>query len=169
MSQVIRLFSISFRPFAQSPRLPRIAGPIAPLALAALLATTALLAARPAGATNTDLYISPGPIDAVNLLSRSYSYDEKCYFTQAVADRIAFFDEALKNWAATPAGAKDEAKAYAKLAQERIRPFVERAKQALDHARSSGARDWPSAQGDSRRTVLEAKRAYSDLHGNSRL
>ena len=133
---------------------------------AAAFAITAMALSLPAMASS-DLYVAPGPIDAVNLLSRPYAYEEKDSFVAAVKDRMRFFDEAMKNWKETPAGAREEAKAYAGRAQQEIGPLVDRARKALDSASSASSGGWQSAQSDSRRALLELQRAYYQLHGNT--
>lgn len=131
------------------------------------IVTAAVVAAAPSvRATNSDLYVAPGPIDAVNLLSRPYAYQEKAGFVSAVEDRIAFLEAAMANWKATPESSSPEAKEYAKRGQETIAPLLEAARSSLNSAKSAGSSSWANAHAESRRALLAALRAYHELHGN---
>ena len=125
-----------------------------------------LLFAFSANATNSDLYVAPGPIDAVNLLSKSYPYEDRMSFVIALRERLRFYDAALENWHETPEAAYPEAKDYSKRAQSTIAPLLDKAKSAFSKAESAGEKDWTAAQAESRKSFLELQSAYRNMHGN---
>lgn len=129
-------------------------------------ALAALSSSRESLASNSDLYEYDSQLDAVNLNSKPYGYAEKDVFVRAVDDRLRFFEAALENLAATPATAKDEAKAYAARAKAEIEPLLAKAKASFGRAKSAGSGAWQDAQAESRRDLLALLRAYHAMHGN---
>lgn len=131
-----------------------------------LFAAASLAPAPNALAESVDVRRADVPLDAVNLMSAPYAYEDKERFLAAVEDRLKFFNAAIANWKSVPATAKDEAKAYAARGLEDIQPRVAKAKESFGRARSSGASSWTTAQAESRRDLLDLQRAYYALHGN---
>ena len=127
-----------------------------------------LLLSGIARAESADYYEAPGKLDAVDILARPYSFDEKGDFLAGVDDHLHFFEAAVVNLKSTPTGAKDEAKAYAQRAQAEISPLLAKAQKEFKAAKSAGAGDWQNSQASSRRALLDLERAYGDLHGNVR-
>jgi hypothetical protein len=111
---------------------------------------------------------STEPAAAVNLSSKAYPYGDKSRFIIALEDRLAFYDAAIWNWANTPKDQKPEVLEYAKQAGETVKPALEKARGALNTAKSTGASDWPKAESDARTAFLQLQSTYHSLHKNSR-
>jgi hypothetical protein len=111
---------------------------------------------------------STEPASAVNLSSKPYPFEAKPRFVLALEDRLAFYDAAMWGWANTPKDQKPEVIEYAKQASESFKPLLEKARKALNEAKSAGAGQWAKAESDARSAFLQLQNTYYTLHKNVR-
>lgn len=106
------------------------------------------------------------PTWAVSLSDLGYPYENKDRFVSTLDERIAFFEQAVWNWARVSDITKPEVKEYAAKSTADISPRIERARSAWSKAKSAGRADWDKASEEAKHAFLDLQSFYYSLHKN---
>ncbi len=106
------------------------------------------------------------PTWAVSLSELGYPFENKDRMVTTLDERLAFFEQALWNWARVSDITKPEVKEYAAKATADLAPRLERARSAWSKAKSAGRADWERASDEAKHAFLDVQSFYYSLHRN---
>ncbi len=107
-------------------------------------------------------------LTAPGLLAAPYEFRSKSQFLNGYTERIAFFDEAIRNLNEKTATTKPEAAEFSNQAATQLSSLLEQAKKGLIAAKNAGSSDWMAAQSQARDALNALLGTYSTLTSSAR-
>jgi hypothetical protein len=106
-----------------------------------------------------------GPFVVPGISEKTYPFSAKEDFVAGLEESERFVDTAIWNWGRTTNMFPD-ALSYAKASTATMQPILDKYRTSLGKVRSAGQGDWDSTQAEARRSLVELRSTYAQLHKN---
>jgi hypothetical protein len=106
------------------------------------------------------------PTVVPGMSEKTYAFESKATFVQAMEESAVFIEHAIWNWERTSSETLPEAAEYSKNAAETMRPLLKNYRDTIKKVSKAGRSDWDQMQAEGRRAVSNLRGTYSQLHKN---
>jgi hypothetical protein len=106
------------------------------------------------------------PTVVPGMSEKTYPFESKAAFVQAMEESAVFIEHAIWNWERTTPDTLPETAEHSKTAAETMRPLLKSYRDTIKKISGAGRSDWDQMQAEGRRAVSNLRGTYSQIHRN---